>query len=322
MSLIVGCIEDHEPDLILIEAALRSGPVHVDPLLHAHDLRGLEQMVADNEVDVLVLDLGLPDSRGTDTVTRARELVASVPIVVLTGEEQNGLSAIAAGADDFLSKDLIGGGQLARVVAFAVERRRLRERLEDAEHENEIHRIEHGTGARHSVVASRILGDSPLAETAPEFHAEATSSFVDVVRSRLVRNAMGEAHDADQTIRLLGERLAARNAGPDDIVRILTSSVGRQRQQLAPSQFGPFVREARLALIELMGFVLANYRRHAAIGTGRRADDADAEHPPDAHPAPDSDRPAAGSVRPDDFEETPIMIEDPVEFPSHSGTRR
>ena len=75
--------------------------------------------------------------------------------------------------------------------------------------------------------------------------------------------------DGDQTIRLLGERLAARNAGPDDIVRILTTAVTRQRQQLTPSQFGPFVREARLALIELMGFVLANYRRHAVVGQAR-----------------------------------------------------
>ena len=132
-----------------------------------------------------------------------------------------------------------------------------------------MNRMQQGSGGRTSSVASRILGDSPLADTAPEFHAEATSAFVGVVRSRLVQNAMGELNDADQTVRLLGERLAARNAGPDDIVRILTTSVTRQRQQLTPTQFGPFVREARLALIELMGYVLANYRRHAAVGQAR-----------------------------------------------------
>jgi len=247
VSLVIGCIEDHEPDLILLQAALKSGPVQVDSFVHAHDLRGLEQMIQAHQLDVVVLDLGLPDSRGIDTVVRARELIGSIPIVVLTGEDQNGLAAISAGADDFLSKDLVGGGQLARVIAFAVERSKLRERLEEAEHQNELNRIAQGSGGRKSTVASRILGDSPLADTAPEFHAEATSAFVGVVRSRLVQNAMGEMHEADQTVRLLGERLAARNAGPDDIVRILTSAVTRQRKQLTPTQFGPFVREARLA---------------------------------------------------------------------------
>ena len=125
MALVIGCIEDHEPDQLLIQAALRTGPVEVASLLHATDLRGLEQMADSEELDVVVLDLGLPDSRGIETVARARELVGQTPIVVLTGQDENGLAAISAGADDFLSKDLIGGGQLVRVVAFAVERRKL-----------------------------------------------------------------------------------------------------------------------------------------------------------------------------------------------------
>jgi DNA-binding NarL/FixJ family response regulator len=56
--------------------------------------------------DVIVLDLGLPDAEGLDTLVAARELAGNAPIVVLTGSEdaEIGQRALRAGADGFVSK--------------------------------------------------------------------------------------------------------------------------------------------------------------------------------------------------------------------------
>ena len=78
----------------------------VNILLVEDDLaRGLELLKKGN-VEVLLLDLGLPDSSGVDTVKQAYKVEPDVPIVVLTGldDEETGLKAIKAGADDYLTK--------------------------------------------------------------------------------------------------------------------------------------------------------------------------------------------------------------------------
>jgi PAS domain S-box-containing protein len=77
-------------------------------------------------VDVVLVDLGLPDSRGLDTYRGIREVAGdAVVIIVLTGnqDEETGLAAIREGADDYLIKGQINGPLLVRSVCYAIERR-------------------------------------------------------------------------------------------------------------------------------------------------------------------------------------------------------
>lgn len=269
IAIAIGCVEDHEPDVALLKHALAQSRIDIKTFLHATTLHGLGAMI-DADVDVVLLDLGLPDSQGMDTVQRARKIAGSIPLIVLTGSNESGLQAISAGADDFLDKDLIGGGQLARVISYAAERHRLRVRLEQLESERELESIRQRSRPSNAQLASQLLGERSLRDVAPEIYEQSVDEFVMVVRTRLHNNAMGTADSEDKQMRALGERIALRNAGPDDVVSILTEAVDRQRLHVGPAQFGPFVREARVALIELMGFVLAFYRRHAPIGQAQR----------------------------------------------------
>lgn len=268
-AISIGCVEDHAADVALLKHALSQTRIDIKTFLHAETLQGLGAMI-DANVDVVLLDLGLPDSQGMDTVSKARQIAGSIPLIVLTGSNESGLQAIAAGADDFLDKDLIGGGQLARVVGYAVERHRLRVRLDQLESERELQEISARSRPSNAQLTSQLLGERPLKDVAPEVYKLGVEEFVSVVRLRLQTNAMGNAEPDDNRMRELGERIALRNAGPDDVVSILTEAVDRQRLHMGPSQFGPFVRESRVALIELMGFVLAFYRRHAPIGQVQR----------------------------------------------------
>ena len=84
--------------------------------------------------DVALLDLGLPDSVGLDTVKRAVEAAGDVPIVVLTGlaDDRTGLSAIDIGAADYLVKDPSIGGMLGRTLLHALERKKVELKLKEA----------------------------------------------------------------------------------------------------------------------------------------------------------------------------------------------
>ncbi|HEX4634350.1 MAG TPA: response regulator [Gemmatimonadales bacterium] len=86
-------------------------------------------------VDVVLLDLGLPDSQGIDTFRRARREAPTQPIIIISGldDEQVALEAVRSGAQDYLVKGRIEGHLLARVIRYALERKRAERLLLDSE---------------------------------------------------------------------------------------------------------------------------------------------------------------------------------------------
>lgn len=77
-------------------------------------------------IDVILSDLNLSDSRGLETFIKLHAQAPEVPIVLLTGQDDETLGALAVenGADDFLVKKQTDGPKLARVLRFALARRR------------------------------------------------------------------------------------------------------------------------------------------------------------------------------------------------------
>ncbi len=86
-------------------------------------------------VDVVLLDLGLPDSQGLDTFITASSHCPQVPFVVLTGlaDETMGVAAVRQGAQDYLIKGEVEAGLLLRALRYAAERKRIEEALREGE---------------------------------------------------------------------------------------------------------------------------------------------------------------------------------------------
>lgn len=120
-------IEDNPGDARLIQAILKQ--TCGDKVRAAWVDRlgaGLER-IAEGGIDLVLLDLSLPDSQGAETFTRVRAAVPQVAIVVLTGtkDEVLAVTAVKEGAQDYLVKDGLDGELLSRSLRYAFERHRM-----------------------------------------------------------------------------------------------------------------------------------------------------------------------------------------------------
>ncbi len=96
--------------------------------------RGLEILSSDH-VDLVLLDLSLPDSDGYDTFHNLRQAAPEVPVIVLTGFEDDEMAqrAVRHGAQDFLAKADMSPSLLVRSIRYALERWKAARRLEESE---------------------------------------------------------------------------------------------------------------------------------------------------------------------------------------------
>ncbi len=92
--------------------------------------QGLERL-EQGGVDLVILDLGLPDSQGLETFIRVNKKAPNLPVVVLTGlaDENLGLAAVRQGAQDYLVKGSVDYKVLAQTIRYALERRRSQEAI-------------------------------------------------------------------------------------------------------------------------------------------------------------------------------------------------
>lgn len=119
-------IEDDDGDALLVEEYLLDAAAAVT----MHRVRSLgEAKPLLGAVACVLLDLGLPDTTGLDGLLWLQQHTPQVAVVVLTGlaDEHRGEEAVAAGAQDYLVKGHVDGSLLARVIRYAVERRRTEE---------------------------------------------------------------------------------------------------------------------------------------------------------------------------------------------------
>ena len=121
-------IEDDQGDAELLRLKLSDQTTLKIELEHMDRLStGLERL-SRGGIDLLLLDLSLPDSHGLDTLTEVRAHSPGVPIIVITGldDEARAVETLNIGAQDYLVKGQGDGVSVARSILYALERHRLR----------------------------------------------------------------------------------------------------------------------------------------------------------------------------------------------------
>ena len=127
-------VEDNPGDAGLIEEILSKDDAKGFSIHCVTRLNTALEQVKTDAFDIILLDLGLPDSVGLDTLFAMKKGAANLPIVVLTGnqDERMGLTAIQQGAQDYVVKGHDQGAFLCRVLRYAVERHQNESRLRQA----------------------------------------------------------------------------------------------------------------------------------------------------------------------------------------------
>jgi hypothetical protein len=128
-------VEDNPGDARLFTELLRDANANNLKVVHVERLSTALERLKTEPFDVMLLDLSLPDAAGLDTLERAHSESPKVPIVVLTGydDQATAVRAVRAGAQDYLVKGRVDGELLVRSIRYASERGRALEALERRE---------------------------------------------------------------------------------------------------------------------------------------------------------------------------------------------
>jgi diguanylate cyclase (GGDEF)-like protein len=130
-SISVLSVEDEMAHAKLLEEMLELDKSNNYHLLHSKSLESALACLKKDLVDIILLDLNLPDSWGYRTFSEIQELALDIPVILMTGisNDEIALKAIQNGAQDFLVKGEVDAKLLFRSIRYAIERHQMQSEL-------------------------------------------------------------------------------------------------------------------------------------------------------------------------------------------------
>ena len=221
-------IEDNPGDVRLIREMLSEGE---DVLFHLDCVGRLSQgleYLSTRTTGVVLLDLSLPDSYGFDTFLKVYAHSPKVPIIVLTGHDDQtvALSAVKTGAQDYLVKGKLDRELLLRSMQYSIERKRYQEQLEYQANYDAL------TGLPNRNLLHDRLRQSVFAQ---RFVRSIGVVFLDIDHFKFVNDSLGH-NTGDKLLQKVAERLSesvrdgdtVARLGGDEFILILNDQTGQE----------------------------------------------------------------------------------------------
>jgi DNA-binding response OmpR family regulator len=283
-------VEDSQAHAELVQQILdeRDGSQLASPALdvaHVGRLADALDRLDAGGVDIVLLDLHLPDSEGLDTFLTVRSRASAVPIVVLSAldDEELAARAVREGAQDYLVKGDMVFGLVARSVRYAVERKRAEAQLLAAEaaraeaeaalqharvteqqrrqrQRRELQSLDRLADPGAATVTAQAFGIEPLSATLPETFRDLVGRYASLLELALDQRAYKVDHRLSDALRSLADEIGFLKAGPRDVIELHTAALRAKIADVPAQRSQAYADEARVMVLELMGYLVAYYR--------------------------------------------------------------
>ena len=136
-SLNTLLVEDNPGDAFIIKQLLQYQSSLNFQVTHCSRFSLAIEQLNQEKIDVILLDLGLPDSQGFETISQMIEIAPNIPVIVLTGRDDDDFSVevVQKGAQDYLVKSELSAEVLIRSIRYSLERIQLVQKLHQREQE-------------------------------------------------------------------------------------------------------------------------------------------------------------------------------------------
>jgi CheY-like chemotaxis protein len=251
-------VEDNPADAELVMDMLQSDLGNYN-VFHVSRLSEAKEMLETRQVDVVLLDLRLPDASGVDSVRSILTVAQEMPVVVLTGleDEQLALRCIDAGAQDYLNKDELKPKLLRRTIGYAITR--LREaQVRELQTTLSNYRALSSEGRRTSVTAA-LSGVGPIQDRQRDAYDALLSDYQDLFDAYIEQLGY-KREKPTQLMAHLATRVGDLGGGPRDLLDIHVAALETAIQGMTVERTRYFVVEGRLLALEMMGLLVDYYR--------------------------------------------------------------
>jgi diguanylate cyclase (GGDEF)-like protein len=225
-------VEDSLIDAQLIHRLLRRVSSSYYRVTHVRTLGDAVLSAEDLTPDVILADLNLPDSKGTDTVASLQTSYPDIPLVIVSAWEDEGISlrSVKAGAQDYLVKGHIDGANLHRVIRYAIERKRTELELVRLAHFDQLtslpnrtllrERVDHALGRalRSGSGVATLTLDMDRFKEINDMHGHEIGDQLLIEAARTIR---GSVRDQDTVARLGGDEFAVILEGVSEAREVL-----------------------------------------------------------------------------------------------------
>lgn len=265
-------IDDSREDIDYLQELCGSWSDGSTEFCHAENSTvGLARLDSET-VDLLLLDLGLPESRGLDTVLRFREVIERIPVIVLTGldDEAVAVRALQIGVQDYLIKGEFDQRVLFRSMRYALERHRLVSELSrvsgpDTGREYDGSRQGREASFPNMATVAGLFGSKPLSKSAPEKFEELAGQYGKILDHMLEVQLLKKRDESQERLSELADELGFLKSGPQDVVDIHGLALQKRLDKQNYKKSRAYLDEGRIQILGLMGHLVSYYRKRVVL---------------------------------------------------------
>lgn len=257
--LVLLLVEDNPGDAEYVSELLSTVPDESYRIVTVPLLSEATKALRSMAIDVVVLDLRLPDCSGVDTVKGVRDTAQDVPIIVLTGtdDETVAYDCISAGAQDYLSKSEIRTQTLRRAIGYALGRTREAQMKIMRQTLDGYRALSSST--QKTLVTAAIAGSGAIQARNPELFATIVRSYESMLSPYIsgdVDRIAPRRSEMEDIITMIGDM----TGGPRDLLDVHVASLERATANGTSSRHQTVMYEGRLLALEMMGLLVDYYR--------------------------------------------------------------